>query len=165
MLGRAHDVSNRGRRQLKAVESLGVSARCRCEDQTTTAQLAVILEVSSEEFTMPSQSASSPSTKIQCRRFCSASGTSLFGPCLIRDLNSSLGFTGFFGGCIRLSEGPTCTEFVMTASLLERARVCFCGEGIAGTGGGGIEVIWDRLVFRCCSCRCCDMREGPLRAA
>ena len=141
MLGKAHDVSNRGRCLLKVVESLGVSTRCRCEGQTTTAQLVVVPEVSSEKSTMPSLSASSPSTKIQCRRFCSASGTSFLGPCLIRDFNSSFGFTGFFGACIRLSEGPTCTEFVTTASLLERARMCFCGEGTAGTGGVGIEEV------------------------
>ena len=90
---------------------------------------------------MPSLSASSPSTKIQCRRLCSASSTSFLGPCRMRDLSSSLGSTFFFGSCTRLSEAPTFLGSGITASLLERGRVCFCGEGIAGTGGGGIEVV------------------------
>ena len=82
----------------------------------------------------------------------------------MRDLNSSFGSTGFFGTWYRLSEGPIFTGIGTTASLLDRARTCLCGEGIAGTGGGGVEVVWVWLVFRCCNWRCCDIREGALSA-
>ena len=105
---------------------------------------------------MPSVSASSPSTNIQCRKLCSASGKAPLGPRRINDFNSSFGFSVLLEVNPLCGERPSFGKLGTTASLLERVRVCFIGKGIGGIEGAFCVA----LSLRNCCCRCWEMREG-----